>query len=1265
MIQNEDSGAAYGIGGPDFDIEALLERMRPPSLPCEVCEKLPKFKTWLTRLDRSHALASLAALQAMPEYHANTIRLDWAMRLVAAFANGKERLNREKLAMLLNVSLKKADVTRLEDPIEDFFVAPIITREGEFLTFQSTWENAAFHTEVLLEAFRALPDDQPKRDALACAHALLLVGNAIIERKGLERWVPGSGQPAQTMKLPSQHRINDATAKMKLSWQQIEEIIPDTLLLSPFALPDGAMPSIADQPIGNALVDFKPLLFDANGVTLIAPGSITIAARGYLINEAAIHGTAKRLQCNMLAEEAARLSAGGFENLTGGPDTPAGNEVVRQMVKEVSNGHYVHFVLSMDGFQTWADHGFSGVTKYEEKFFDTVFEGARFARDAAQKKPGFKDGMSILLLGGWGQGRMLEFEVPPDLRGWQFHYLQPVEAITLGALDDAKLPDLRRIWLIERIVRGMGFDLHNPSGFLNLFQWWRESDHALVPEHQADLLPPCHINFGSDRLFSARVESALASDRRALPLPDGSIRRVMRVDPRSHFDRLEPVYACIDAVQLGELLGVVLSGGAPVWISRYVTGPRTFDEYENWRTILRWAEIIMTPQDGLILPAGDCPVLITLNVEPPNADHLNDPVADQEVSDAIFYRVTANGETADLHIGAKWHSGLRRQDNFAEVILAASLLRCIAELRGVHVTPDEALGYVRRIVGSVDLRWRHALIAERPIELLRAHGLLSERYQHVPLSAAALVKCASAFSVPGSRPGQRIEGQEACFDFLTQLQKELLAALCQQISHYKRESVVLTALEQYQIALAEQRAWETSARALRVIHGVEGDQKASFEQRNHINGTIRACSILTEIAASHGAPDSGYEVGAIDFDELQALALHIFAVSDLVPALRAGQIKAEFRISPTGHLLHDHEFGETALGSSVRLLHSQNRADQSEAYGRLYDASAPASGAPDARFLAALQAEYGVPAEIFVQLGNFLVRIAVDLQKSAFAIRRSELLGRLEAMEIEGAPDFAPLIDRLTLPCRNSWDYIPDGARKLDFDISRFDRRFSLIGRPIVAISADDDPLLAVAPGIVERAARHNVAGASAGGLQGDFWVSKEMRSYVGYAGERTGMDFNERVAKAVQAQGLMAAASVKPSACLNHKATDELKRLGDIDVLAFSADGKHAWVIEAKDIKLCRTLSETARRLSEYRGVPLPNGKPDNLLRHLNRVAYVRKHAGDLAKRNNFPEIPQVHGLVIVDVPQPMTFVIASESKDARFVTVDSLSEIDWAAQV
>jgi hypothetical protein len=129
----------------------------------------------------------------------------------------------------------------------------------------------------------------------------------------------------------------------------------------------------------------------------------------------------------------------------------------------------------------------------------------------------------------------------------------------------------------------------------------------------------------------------------------------------------------------------------------------------------------------------------------------------------------------------------------------------------------------------------------------------------------------------------------------------------------------------------------------------------------------------------------------------------------------------------------------------------------------------------------------------------------------------------------------------------------------------------------------------------------------------------------------------------------------------LNHKGTDDVKRLGDVDVLVLSPDRKRIWVIEAKDLKMCRTLGETARRLSEYQGITKTNGKPDNLLKHLNRVDYVRKHAADLQSRFKLTELPQVSGMVVVGSPQPMEMIAIKGGKDAVTVRKESLAEVPW----
>lgn len=86
--------------------------------------------------------------------------------------------------------------------------------------------------------------------------------------------------------------------------------------------------------------------------------------------------------------------------------------------------------------------------------------------------------------------------------------------------------------------------------------------------------------------------------------------------------------------------------------------------------------------------------------------------------------------------------------------------------------------------------------------------------------------------------------------------------------------------------------------------------------------------------------------------------------------------------------------------------------------------------------------------------------------------------------------------------------------------------------------------------------------------------------------------------------------------------------------MLAVSRDDDIVWVIEAKDLKLCRTLGETARRLANYQGRSDEKGRPDALLKHLRRVAFLRENAHDLSIRLGCSKTPRVCGLVVVKAP-------------------------------
>ncbi len=77
-----------------------------------------------------------------------------------------------------------------------------------------------------------------------------------------------------------------------------------------------------------------------------------------------------------------------------------------------------------------------------------------------------------------------------------------------------------------------------------------------------------------------------------------------------------------------------------------------------------------------------------------------------------------------------------------------------------------------------------------------------------------------------------------------------------------------------------------------------------------------------------------------------------------------------------------------------------------------------------------------------------------------------------------------------------------------------------------------------------------------------------------------------------------------------------DLKRFGDIDVLAWREGSPRVLAIECKDVEFRKTFGEVAEQLADFRGELKPNGKPDVLRRHLDRIDLLAANADAVARR-------------------------------------------------
>lgn len=1246
----------------ELDLQALMDLIdadAPPETPNGVLAAVDGLTKRLSLLDPLHALAVIAGLQTDPAFGANMVRLDMAMRLVRLCSSATGRPTRDKVFRLLNRDMVDCGLHHLEDPPEDFFLTTVATSRGPFRLFQGVWEKAGPFTEDLVSAFGRLPPSSWGAHAFDSAHDLLSLSDLIAFRAGLQGRTAAAGQPGGKLNLPAERQLLSIRGRCLVSWSSLAKLGITADGLSPFFMDTETNADFGDARPGDSDLERRPIAAFAEGIIVVAPHNLSTAARAHLIETAIANDAGGRLRHELLQAQSERITISSFSEMWDVPAQSIEGHPVKQTVWQRSAGRPVHLLQLVDDFEGSPPVNFGGVSE-SESLDRVASQSIAFVRDIMRKRPDFREGLTIIFLGGWGRAGSLS--LPKDDPDWDVIAVEPEDAAAMSLVGSGRPMDLWRLNKQLRRIEAQGFEICGANGWLNLFALWLHTDRTLIPEHQIDFQPPAIFNFPTDLLLEVRQDAARRNERRALPLPNGRFEIVTRLDRDDYFDANKPTYVSTEGIRRGEMLGVVL-GHRPVWV-RVVpdsVSDRSFDTHETWKAVLHWLEVGMSAFDARYRGEDRSAVLISLEIEWPR-DRLGNPVENADIDASIAVELNVSGRTAGVRLSPAWQHGLHRPDNYAELRLAAVLFAVIGALTGTAVAMDDLFAMMCEVVGSDDIRWRHSFVADRPLTLLKAHGML-EPFHEVPLSATALVRCGSTFATRPRVMCSTINGAEECFAFLMAQHGALLQQLCASLRTYDRAQIVQASLSRIVSALAEEEMWTMSARALRAIHGAEKDIERSLKRRNEINAAIRGGLIVAEIAAVEAANDEGLAVGEADLDELMALALLLFQTAELVPPMRAGFMDSQLKISPTGDILHDHSFSRSALAPSVQIRHSEQRAEADKSY-RLHFEKAPESAPLPDKYEAAVSAEYHMSFDAYLAFSGACAELAISAGTAILRLSRSALLSALGSLPGFDDFDLGPAIDGLTLDCRANWATLPAGTAASDFDISRFDRHFSLIRRPIIALSEVDDPMLVVSPPMIERAALHNLAGSIHGGLQGKFWSSAEMRKYVGGVAETKGLEFNDRVAEVVRGLGPKAYHSVALSDALRHKGTDLVKRLGDVDVLALSADGRHAWVIEAKDIRFCRTLAETTSRMGEYRGQTDAKGRRDNLRKHLDRVDYVREHREDLAKRYNLPGPPTVHGLVVLDSPQPMAFMPSHTSPDAHFIMLSQLGEVAWTKQ-
>jgi hypothetical protein len=164
------------------------------------------------------------------------------------------------------------------------------------------------------------------------------------------------------------------------------------------------------------------------------------------------------------------------------------------------------------------------------------------------------------------------------------------------------------------------------------------------------------------------------------------------------------------------------------------------------------------------------------------------------------------------------------------------------------------------------------------------------------------------------------------------------------------------------------------------------------------------------------------------------------------------------------------------------------------------------------------------------------------------------------------------------------------------------------------------------------------------------------MQAFFWYSRHKRGREFNGLVAKRLADLGWCVECEIKLTKILSRNLGRDW---GDVDVLAWNRTTKRLLVIECKDVQFRKTLGEIAEQLSDFRGELRPNGKPDLLKKHLNRVDQLRANMAKLKEFVQMPNLALIESHLVFKNPVPMQYATQHLEQTVHVSTYDDLAQI------
>ncbi len=1193
----------------------------------------------LSRFSRLQAVALLGSLLTLPEYQSNCIRLELLVALAVMHCHGQKTPNLNDVGRWY-LEIGKSPCVSGEDPAEDVFVTLIQTEETDYRMLEGIWESAGFYTQRVVNVIATMPEEGNFESLKRAVRAMLVVSDIICERAGLHRYQQGSDTRRATISTTKIGRRDALIERTSILYQDLQARGVLKKDLAPFFLPRQALTELGGQQVALTAIDRHPFIDVGDRLIVVIPTAITTALREFAIWTVNEMGATDQFDLVLSAEYAEILrSTPLFGDLKRAPVAwgKRGADRLASFSVAIDRGYVIAFHIFLSSIARHDGGGFKSAIELSHELQESLQRSMRSAEKSHEADPDFRRGIHVVVGCGWGKGYDASFSSDGSKK-WKFEFISAADLVRLSGLDEM---NVRRFWRYEEglnAVRANGVKIINLNGVLNLFGWMRRNHGHFVPHE--DLPPgrispdrPIHINPPLNLLRDLRVEVDQSHDRHSAWDHRGDWHDIQRIQPYPTFPResMSRLYACMHCAGDGRLVALY-EGEHKIWLE--VDTPNIISSethYRLWEMTTEWLHRIGSVLDDQFEGGGHFGVCIRFEDDEAALEAIEAEIPTSPIGHCSI-EISDGGKAALVSLSGGFIHTFREPKNTAESAIVESMLRGLLMLMSME-DPEALVRELKGLVVPND--------AARSFHMFHAHELIDYIRDELPGELISINPIDDAISRLGlgwrlhEGESDVVDGRDNCTSLLNKAVDALVGDILGSLGHFDRGAVVDRLLLNCLEATRNEQQWKKTSAAVLGLHGDESHVVNEIvSELSRFSGASICSRVLIEMALCACPLEGGVAPAEMELGDLIAKVSLLIRMGGLSDGIYFNALIPRLRISPLGDILFQDDFGNEVVEPT--LIQAMGEAFVCSAAGQQkyylppegLDSTREYFGEP---FWEAWVAETGVDIDQTRQILDAVEGKAIQERVPILKLRRSEFLSVFAGvLEQEKLIRF---IGQYELAPRPHWDKPPPGFKLQEIFPWRFGRRLSLVARPIIRMDDSDDPLLVIAPSMLRRGVLYVLGSAYQGTLDQSFFVSDPMRKeWRGRAGE--GHTFNHKAAEEFEEAGW----TVREGIGLPEILRRGLDRdFGDIDILAWKPGSNLVCIGECKDLSIARNYSEIAALLSDYQG-KLKKGKPDKLLRHLERVRMLQDNLPELARFSGI-EAPAIVSALFVSGVVPMQY--------------------------